>query len=76
MTTPQPESVILALTIQKRRHGTDFYVMHTPKELWDALPWKEQIIPAYDGADGDLFKQFTVKFRRKVYEFTFYRGRP
>lgn len=72
----EAESVILALTIQKRRSGVDFYAMHTPKELWQALPWKEQIIPAYEDAPSDSFKQFTVKFGRKTYEFTFYRGRP
>lgn len=72
--TPQPKGVVLALTIQERRAGGfDFYVMQTPKDLWDALPQKAEFIEADYTRRAHYFKRFTLHLAGKSYEFTFYR---
>ena len=71
--TPEPKGVVLALTIQERWAGVDFYVMQTPLPLWDALPQKAEFIEADYTKKAHYFKQFTLKLAGKSYEFTFYR---
>lgn len=71
--TPQPKGVVLALTIQERRAGFDFYVMQTPLPLWEALPQKAEFIEADYTKKAHYFKRFTLKLAGKSYEFTFYR---
>lgn len=73
--TPEPESVLLNLTIQKRRAGAgvDFWVMQTPLPLWEALPQKAEFIEADYTKKAHYFKRFTLKLAGKGYEFTFYR---
>ena len=73
MITPEPETVLLQLNIQKRRNGVDFFVMQTPRPLWDALPQMAEFIEADYTRNAHYFKRFTLKVRGKSYEFTFYR---
>lgn len=70
---PELESVIIALTIQPRRNGIDFFVMQTPLPLWEALPQKAEFIEADYTNNAHYFKRFVLKMRGKFYEFTFYR---
>jgi len=74
--TPPPKSVVMTVTMEVHPSLTCFYVMHTPKELYDLLPWTSiRITNDAPVQTVTFYKEFKLSVKRKKYVFTFYYAR-
>jgi len=70
---PEIESVMLKVDIHRRGDRICLFVMQTPGVLWDLLPRDAKLLDADYVHNLHYVKSWSVRYRRRLYEITFYR---